>query len=279
MSVRIFFFLLSLSLQFYSSNAVDYGWCPDAVCKDAATCRPCDQRFLFIIAQGRSGSTTLKNMVNMLPGVRLNGEMGDVISKMQDLYSYIYTHKDLERGSGNMKGPWGHNPYNNELSCAAQKVIQALNPPPNVGDVGKASHIFGFKEIRVADLKGLKYLYTHFPCSRFVFNIRSEGEAFQKSQELYLQDEKLYRNSRAIPRLYTIMKNLLGEERVYLMDMALWKDEETGSEYFNALGKWLGFENCTFPKVLHDNAVVNNKWISDEERFKFDSSCYYKGSK
>ena len=209
MSVRIFFFLLSLSLQFYSSNAVDYGWCPDEVCKDTEDCRPCDQRFLFIIAQGRSGSTTLKNMVNMLPGVRLNGEMGDVISKMQDLYSYIYTHKNLEGGNGNMKDPWGHNPYNNELSCAAQKVIQALNPPPNVGDASKASHIFGFKEIHVADLKGLKYLYTHFPCSRFVFNIRSEDEALQKSQELYLRGEDLHRNSRAIHRLHIRMKKLL----------------------------------------------------------------------
>jgi len=142
--------------------------------------------------------------------------------------------------------------------------------------VNKPSQIFGFKEIHVADLKGLKYLYSHFPCSRFVFNIRTEGEEFIKSQKLYLQDEELYRNSRAIPRLYAITKKLLGEKRVYLMDMAQWKDKENGSKYFDDLGKWLGFENCEFPKVLHDNVVIDDKWLSDEERFSFDSSCRYK---
>jgi hypothetical protein len=32
-------------------------------------CQPCKQRFLFIIATGRSGSTTLLSMLNQLPGV------------------------------------------------------------------------------------------------------------------------------------------------------------------------------------------------------------------
>jgi len=265
-------FYIILFIQCHLSIARDASWCPEVVCKNTANCHPCARKWLFIIAQGRSGSTTMKNMINLLPGVRLNGEMGDVIDKMLDLYTYVYDHEDLERGSGKMEGPWGHNPYNSQLSCAAQKFIEAMNPPVDKETKNKPSDIFGFKEIHVADLKGLKYLYTQFPCSRFVFNIRSEGVAFQKSQQMYLGDETLYRNSNAIPRLYSIMKKLLGEKRVYLMDMAQWKHD---SSYFDDLGKWLGFKNCKFPKVLHDNAVVEGKWISDENRFSFDSSCVY----
>lgn len=258
----------------YLSKAHDTKWCPEVVCKNTGNCHPCKRKWLFIIAQGRSGSTTMKNMINLLPGVRLNGEMGDVIDKMQDLYTYVYHHEDLQRGSGKMERPWGHNRYNSEMSCAAQKFIEAMNPPADNETMNKASDIFGFKEIRVADLKSLGYLYTRFPCSKFIFNIRSEGEALQRSQQMYLRDETLYRNSLAIPRLYNIMKKLLGEERVYLMDIAQWKHD---SSYFDDLGKWLGFENCKYPKVLHDNAVVDGKWLSDDNRFSFDSSCAYQG--
>ena len=39
------------------------------------------------------------------------------------------------------------------------------------------------------------------------------------------------------------------------MDLVLWKDKETGSKYFDALGKWFGFENYKFLKVLHDHQM------------------------
>lgn len=52
-----------------STNPHEKSWCPSAACNNSPLCLPCKKRFLFIIATGRSGSTTLLSMLNHLPGV------------------------------------------------------------------------------------------------------------------------------------------------------------------------------------------------------------------
>ena len=49
-------------------------FCPYATCHDSPICGPCNQRFIFIAAMGRSGSTTLLKIMNALSKVRLAGE-------------------------------------------------------------------------------------------------------------------------------------------------------------------------------------------------------------
>ena len=252
-------------------------WCPDAKCENTGNCRPCERKWLFVIAQGRSGSTTMKNMINLLPGVRLNGETGDVLSTLRELYSYIDTDENIRKGNNHMNGPWGHNEYNNELSCAAQKFIEALNPPADNETKNNPSDILGFKEIRVNSLEKVKFLISHFPCSRFIFNIRSDEEALAKSQKHAFRGGETMLDNHAIPRLYSIVQQMLGDKRVYAMDMIQWNDETVGVEYFNDLAVWLGFEHCAFPRVLRDNVIVQWRWTTDENRFELDPSCRYVG--
>lgn len=55
---------------FNNTNPYEEAWCPLATCNNSPVCAPCNKRYLFIIATGRSGSTTLLKMFNSLPNVR-----------------------------------------------------------------------------------------------------------------------------------------------------------------------------------------------------------------
>jgi len=54
---------------FNSTSPHEESWCPSATCNNSPLCQPCMKRFLFILATGRSGSTTLLSMLNHLPCV------------------------------------------------------------------------------------------------------------------------------------------------------------------------------------------------------------------
>jgi hypothetical protein len=43
-------------------SKINEAWCPGAACSNSALCRPCQQRFLFILSTGRAASTTLLGM-------------------------------------------------------------------------------------------------------------------------------------------------------------------------------------------------------------------------
>ena len=52
----------------------------------AESCDLCDRRFVFVIATGRSGSTSVLETINSLPGVHLRGENGASLLGAMDLY-------------------------------------------------------------------------------------------------------------------------------------------------------------------------------------------------
>jgi hypothetical protein len=54
---------------FNETNPHKTSWCPKASCHNSPICAPCNKRFLFILATGRSGSTSLLDMMNKLPNV------------------------------------------------------------------------------------------------------------------------------------------------------------------------------------------------------------------
>ena len=53
--------------------------------QEKKSCDLCGQRWLFVLATGRSGSTTVLNMLNALPGVYMAGENMNVVGKLRQL--------------------------------------------------------------------------------------------------------------------------------------------------------------------------------------------------
>jgi hypothetical protein len=115
-------------------SVVNEAWCPGAACSNSALCRPCQQRFLFILSTGRAASTTLLGMINHLPNVRLAGENNNIV-----LYIASLLEKNLHRdGFANLRtkvpaggGAWFHHSIPKQsMACPIQKILQTINPPP-----------------------------------------------------------------------------------------------------------------------------------------------------
>jgi len=274
---------LALYCKLIESNDTDsIDWCPNATCKPFGDCRPCMKRFLFIIAQGRSGGTTIKNMVNLLPGVRVSGEIGTTIDKMMDLWKYVRYGPDdnLKRGRGNMEGPWGHYHYTEDyLACPAQDLIESINPPENIEDMNDHDTIIGFKELNVYTKDHLHYLLKYFPCSRFIFSIRGDKKALKEAQRKHFGQYLPDSQNDGVFRLHRYAQRKGFSDRVYIMDMDRWSQGENNALHFDALARWLGFENCKYSGVLHDNRNVGGSGNTmDTHNIRLDSSCRKKGT-
>jgi Sulfotransferase family len=195
----------------YHTNRFDYtsSWCPNANCKGTSICYPCQRRWLIIITTGRSASTTLTEMVNRLPGVRMTGENKNLIERFENA---ILKESPIEMLDGQYPAWFHDNPIPEEsFSCAAQHVFTTFNPPKLATNKDKYGNnnlhdwleksdeetILGFKTIRLLDSKMMLNLSNSssrqiqklqmqehiqskistlnhlFPCARFIVNYRS----------------------------------------------------------------------------------------------------------
>ena len=148
----------------------------------ASTCNLCASRFIFVISTGRSGSTTLLESINALPGTHLRGEL---VAGEFSPYPLIRaaakasTHPEVTMAT--VSAPFVHGAYNaTRLLCDAQKIFSDVNPRPD-GAVGGAKNLICHMINCDDDLDGgvvqqvinlaLDILKV-FPCSKIIFSIR-----------------------------------------------------------------------------------------------------------
>jgi len=182
-------------------------WCPKAECFNSPMCQPCQRRFLMVITNGRSASTTLTWMLDLLPGVRMAGENNNALYHIKTMMDSIFQGTtSMMLDTSNETDPysaWYHHPIlPGTLSCASQKIIETIIPPPSLKNYqypstheGQESQskqyeqrdeeeegemILGFKTIRLLNTipikkipQVVKFLSEHFPCTRYIVNHRS----------------------------------------------------------------------------------------------------------
>lgn len=153
-------------LAFNQTNPHRHSWCPNATCNNSPICAPCNRRYLFIISTARAGSTTLLQMFNSLPNVRLSGENNGelfIASLLQTNLRAIDQENAVLDDNGTADGAWIHNKIPSQamgtfylyliliysiltsmckystfphvrsiyiLACPVQHVANTLNPPP-----------------------------------------------------------------------------------------------------------------------------------------------------
>lgn len=263
----------------YTTHNPHPQWCPGAVCSSSQFCRTCQRRFLFIITQGRAGSTTMKNMLNLLPGIRISGEVGDTLNMMQTLWNYIHDRNSKRNEQDKMfESANGHNEYlAGSLSCPAQQLIEVLNPPLSINSVDDSLTILGFKEIHLDSANQIEFLIKHFPCSRIIFNVRTKVEDTIKSQEVAFKDAassvSLLKSAHLYEDYYWFYKSL-HPQRVYWMEFEEWV--KGNGHHFTKLANWLGFRNCVYPFNLHEHRLGSYKL--DDRHIELPDDCRYVGS-
>ena len=199
----------------------------------------CDsERWLFVVATGRSGSTSLLTMLNELPGVYLAGENGGVLPS---LYA-LHLHAD-ETQYWPRTGAWQHRAIDEtQLRTVARQYVKAA-----IGmDPLQRYSMIGFKEIRYATIEQLEYLFQLFPCSKAVVNYRLDLQAQYASARLaaeFVKDAKLRERT-------DMYLDWARRHPTRIRTVAL---EELSLQSMDALAAWLGFERCHYTCLNHAN--------------------------
>ena len=194
----------------------DPSWCAcencNAQANDPGPCNLCEQRWVFVLsAGGRSGSTSLLEGLNALPGVSLSGENLGLLSEMQLQFAGVdsLVSKNEAGNSAAFHLPQWRGQRRHAL-CAQQSIMASLaggngslaaayrhGPRLHTG-MGGRGQIFGFKELielRSFEVDGpfpgefphlevsgrkqewVQFLDKLFPCSRIVLNLRRDTAA------------------------------------------------------------------------------------------------------
>ena len=254
-----------ISSQKSMQLAPDYHWCPFGAenCDGTALCQPCRDRFLIIVATGRSGSTTLMQMIDSLPNMRISGENLNALRSIRAFLADLTVSLKASNSNSHFVA-WKHNPVPQQsFACLAQQAIKTINPPllaegkQFLLDDNDENNIIGFKTIRF--LEGLKpgqegivvkFVKDYFPCSRIVVNIRSD-EAAQRKSSWYAFNEdarsKITNHTRGLQRV----AELFGSQQAMVMDSSEWS---TNITKLNQLVDWLGFSReCHFRSLVKCN--------------------------
>jgi len=253
----------------FSTLNPNIDWCPQATCHNSLTCRPCDRKFLIVIATGRSGSTTLTNMLDLLPGVRMAGENNGHLMYGFHAMSNLELTEDFHLHSRKeVKGAWRHHPIPEQsTTCPIQHMFESMNPPSEQEmnlrtGFDDSDEILGFKTVRFHDEeqfgknheKSVEFLMKTFPCARFIINIRRDVKA-QKNSWLKAFGTEIDGNS--IRHYNQRLENIaaqLGKERARLIDMSEWSQKDgSGLQVLNEMIEWLGFEGCQYLYLWHSN--------------------------
>jgi hypothetical protein len=247
-------------------------WCPTAQCDHGTdhtnrhdkrpSCDTCYRRFLIILAQGRSASTTLVEMLDLLPNVRMGGENNNILIRFKEMHELLEQSPYGYVGLESNQGAWKHNPVNPyDWVCLGQSLVETIYPPPpdnfDVAEVDDTDTIVGFKTIRFA-MEGervynvsdhVDYFRALFPCARFLINIRSDAAAIASSRQQHFTSYNKRKSSLELlakkeADMLREAAALFGNQTAMVLDSSQWTKNIS---LLNQAVSWLGFdEDCHF---------------------------------
>lgn len=275
---------LNKSVEGLSATDRNKAWCPNAECSDTRTCKPCGRRFLFEVSSGRSGSTSLMHMIGALPHVRMAGENYNTLGAIKRLEDHLETIRGLHN---ERTGAWQHHKVaKSTLSCTAQHIMETINPPEfdslntSLGELNESKTILGYKTVRFTPHEGrnwkdvpesVEFVVRAFPCSRIIVNICSNATQqliSRKGMGWHTKKSEVESQTRDLQRV----AQMFGPHRAYLLDSSEWTaSPANGTRIINEMVEWLGFRNCRFHRLAHDNA---NSYSLDRTVIDLGPNCY-----
>lgn len=287
--------------QPFNSTNPNSDFCPYAKCHNSPLCTPCNRRYIFILATGRSGSTTLLKMINTLPLIRLSGENRNFIGIASQLISNFQASNSQQKGTqfsplldqheDRPDGAFMHNAIPPQaMSCPIQQALNTLNPPPQ--SIQQNDHILSINEYDAQTIMGCKtirfhknnfsiqyaadYIRNTFPCSKIIVNVRtnitSQIQSIQGTFTSATQGDH-GKSIHDIDMYNTYLSNLateLGTDMAKVIDLSQWRNDVN---VFNDVAQWLGFRNCAFTSIVHEN--VNGFGRDHETDVGIDDACHY----
>ena len=202
----------------------------------------------------------------------MSGENYNELFVASKLESNLHRGEEFKMGEGKKTGAWQHNPIPSQaMACPMQHILSTIDPPPHetlikLNQPGhpsfeeyETSSIIGAKMIRIQGVKwspmqAAAYFQDNFPCSRFVVNYRSDedGQAKSAINAGWEGDyEKLVGKMKLENDFLHNFTEAMGTERAQLIDMNEWTGDIS---ILNNVVRWLGFQDCRFKSILHENS-------------------------
>jgi hypothetical protein len=221
-------------------------------------------RWLIVVATGRSGSTTVMDMLNALPTVSVRGEMSGTVGLSIDMLDAADAGREVK------DGPLRHFQASEQaLECILERWFATLCTP---SWQEKRGEYVGFKElfwemsrrsVSTHSFERLALLMERvFPGAKFVLSTREDTAAQSKSgfwaSQGVVKEQRLPRNvtgyqtkglldvSTALLRQWG---HRLGPDRSYWLPLP--RNGFT-IQQFNDLAQWLGVP-CRFLSIAHAN--------------------------
>ena len=268
-----------------AATTCDPSWCN---CKDRSClthdeeegCDLCSQKYVFVLAAGgRTGSTSLLEGLNALPGVSLSGENFGVL---EDLRAEFAKVSELVGRNGRQSPAAYFVPKPDGLlkhALCGQQSMVARWAGRMSEQKGEVEQIYGFKEllqIPSMDSGGqfeaeqphlpsrheewVEFLETLFPCSRIVLNLRRDRAAHARALVTSFFETK-DRLDASVPPLDLVEKELEAVSqfmlewhgnRSRLGRSFLMYTEDMDAQRLTELAQWLG-QPCTFHSAPNAN--------------------------
>ena len=153
-------------------------------------------KIVLICATGRSGSTTMQRIINIIPNSNICGENFGAVNSLLEFYKRIKTttfeyvpghlrpasYEDII--SKNVKPSW-YNSYNFQQTVSMIKILIA-----SLFKNSETTNIWGFKEIRYdnGNINYIKEFKELFPQTKVIMQVRGNIQA--QSQSSWLKKDK-----------------------------------------------------------------------------------------
>ena len=153
-------------------------------------------KIVLICATGRSGSTTLQRIINIIPNSNICGENFGAVNSLLEFYKRIKTttfeyvpghlkpasYEDII--SKNVKPSW-YNSYNFQQTVSMIKMLIA-----SLFKNSETTNVWGFKEIRYdnGNINYIKEFKELFPETKVIIQVRANIQA--QSQSNWLKKDK-----------------------------------------------------------------------------------------
>ncbi|CAM9530395.1 unnamed protein product, partial [Heterosigma akashiwo] len=152
---------------------------------------------VFVLAAGRSGSTTTLFMLNQIPGFALRGENNGVLYKMlNSSLSQLVEGQQYLSTKPQVATAWFHADSMDMPSILAgfkDLVIGFLNPPEQATTIGFKELVGRIFDYRRREMIGPAIMAQVFPGAKFILNYRYNESSWLASEFWQQRDKEQYR--------------------------------------------------------------------------------------
>ena len=224
---------------------------PDLLSGGAGTCSLTQHKWLLVLSTGRSGSTTVLQMLRQLPGVEMSGEHAGMLQSFRDLAERLAVttaHAEHEAKSQDPDYSWtGQAPISRkQLLCLAQAwFVRATQGPAGAPPPA----IRGWKEVRYATRADLDFIAEVFPGAQFIINYRMTPAGFEQTAVDHFVKQVRFTASRQDEAT----RNLTAWADQHASRAFRLPLEQMNTTTFTEIAKWIGLPECKATRMLHFN--------------------------